>query len=463
MKNKIDLTTGDVGRQILALTFPMIFGIFAIVIFNFTDSFFVARLGTRELAALSFTFPVVMIVGGVAMGLGTATASVVSRAIGEGDYRQVKKLTTHALVISFLVVLLFVGIGISTIEPLFTFLGAGGDILGLIQKYMYIWYVGMIFLVVPMVGNNALRAAGDMLYPSFIMITAAVINICLDPILIFGWFGLPKLGITGAALATVIARAISLILSLGALHFRRNMLEFSYPGFKSIAGSAKKIFYIAVPSALTNMAIPFSAAIITRLVAKFGLVAVAAMGTASRAGAFSLMLIIALSTAFIPFVGQNWGAKNFQRVFTAIKYSNRFCLWWGIITMIFFAVSGMQLAVLFNRDSKFITYFLAYLWIVPLGYGFRGCCLLTIALFNAVNKPLLSSALSMFWIFGLYIPLAYAGGRIYGLKGIYAGMSTASIIASTSALYLSRKFLSKFTDLETTPLISSLPESTISI
>jgi Na+-driven multidrug efflux pump len=159
----------------------MVWGILSILAFSLADTYFVAQLGTQELAAISFTFPIVNVLSNVAMGLGIGASSMISRAIGEGDRQKVQRLTTDSLLLSLLVVVVLVGIGLATIQPVFTALGAGPDILPLIQDYMSIWYLGMAFIVVPMVGNSAIRASGNTLVPGMSMMFAAGANIVLDP------------------------------------------------------------------------------------------------------------------------------------------------------------------------------------------------------------------------------------------------------------------------------------------
>jgi len=434
MGQKANLTMGPVFGHLVSLTFPMIFGIFAIVAFNFADTYFVAQLGTKELAAMSFTFPVVMSIAGIALGLGTAAGSVISRAIGEGDYKKVKRLATDSLRLSFLIVVLFVIGGLISIKPVFTLLGASPEILVLIKEYMTIWYIGMAFVVVPMVGNNAIRASGNVIYPCLIMVGSASINVILDPLLIFGLYGFPKLGLSGAALATVIARAISLIFSLAVLHFKEKMLDFSFAGLKYFFDSCKKILYIGIPSATTNIIVPLSVGIVTRLVAQFGTVAVAAIGAGTRIGAVALIVIMALSTALIPFIGQNWGAKNLKRVHLSIVHSNRFALLWGILMAIALFLLANPLANLFSRDPLVIHSIINYLWLVPFGYGLRSICMLAIAVFNAINRPLIATSLSLVWMFCLYIPFAYIGSYWGGVNGIFLGIGLSSILAGIIAL-----------------------------
>lgn len=412
----------------------MVVGLFAIVAFNLVDTFFVAQLGTRHLAAMSFTFPVVMLVVSVALGLGTGAAVVIAGAIGEGDAHRVRRLTTHALVLSVLIVALLVTVGLFTIDPLFTLMGATPDILPLVREYMTIWYLGMIFVVVPMVGNNAIRATGDMKYPSAIMVTAGVVNAVLDPFLIFGWAGLPRMGLAGAALATVFARALTFIASLAILHFREKMLDFSLWRLRSILDSSRRILYIALPTAATRVLTPLAMGVITRIAAGFGPVAVAAVGAGTRVQAFALIVIGSLSAVLVPFIGQNWGAGKFERVRLARTYANRFSLGWGVFCVAALLLSAGAIARIFSDEPDVIGNITLYLWIVPLGYGLQGVCLLTGAALNAINRPLSGALLNLVRMFALHVPLAYIGSRFFGLTGLFGGMALASVIAGAAAV-----------------------------
>jgi len=412
----------------------MVMGLFAIVAFNLADTYFVAQLGTSELAAMSFTFPVVMFVQSVALGLGIGTASVISRAIGKGDHRTVQRLTTHCLLLALSLVFVLVAAGLLTIKPVFTLLGATPDILPLIRQYMTVWYVGMVFVTVPMVGNNAIRAAGDTLYPGLIMMAAAGINVILDPLLIFGLAGFPRLELAGAALATVIGRAITLVLSLSILHFREQMLEFSLPRLRTLWDSWKRILYIGIPAAATTIMIPLSMAVIVRMVAQFGTAAVAAVGAGTRVEAFAMLVVRAFGAALIPFIGQNWGAQRYERVHQAQKLGNRFSFCWGVLCVVVFLIAAAPAARLFSKEQDVMDGIISFLWIVPLGYGLQGICLLTSASFNAMNKPLNAAALGLIRVFALYIPLAYFSAQLFGLKGLFGGIASANIIAGIIAL-----------------------------
>jgi putative MATE family efflux protein len=435
VKGKARLTEGPVGRGLFFLSLPMVVGFFAIMAFNLADTFFVAQLGTSELAAMGFIFPVVVLIISFVLGLGMGVASVISRAIGEGDHQKVRRYTTDSLILAILVVILFVFVGLITINPLFTLLGATAEILPLIRQYMTIWYLGMMFVVFPLIGNNAIRATGDTKYPSLIMIISASVNVVLDPFLIFGWAGFPRLELAGAALATVIARSISMTCALLILHFRERMLDFSWPRLVNVWDSWKKILYIGIPSAATNILRPISMAVIVRMVAGFGPPAVAAIGAGQRVEAFALLVVIALAASLIPFIGQNWGARKFERVRSAQNYSYLFSFFWGIFCLGVFLITAAPIARLFSKEEQVITGIVAYLCIVSVGYGMQGISVLVAGVLNAINRPLDSAFVNFFRMFVLYIPLAYFGSVLFGLGGIFTGIVLANVIAGIVSLY----------------------------
>jgi len=436
MPREATLTNGPVGRTLISMTGPMVAGLFAITTFNLADTYFVARLGTKELAAMSFTFPVVMFVAAIALGLGMGTASVVSQAIGEGDGRKVQRLTTDSLILCVLIVAAFSTAGIATIEPLFTLLGATSEILPLIKTYMTVWYVGMVFVVVPMVGNNAIRATGDTKYPSLVMMLGAAMNIILDPFLIFGWGFFPRLELSGAALATVISRAVTLTAATLILHFRDRMLHFAVPRLREVWSSWKRILHIGLPSAATNVLVPVSAGVITRMVAGFGEEAVAAAGAGSRIGGFALLLLMALCSVMVPFVGQNWGARRLDRILAARRCSFQFSIVWGVLCVVVLGLAAKTLAGLFSEDTQVTRNIALYLWIVPVGYGLQGVFRLTTMIFNGISLPLHSVGLNLGRMLVLYIPLAYLGGRLFGFEGILGGITLANVSAGVISLIL---------------------------
>jgi putative MATE family efflux protein len=426
---------------LIRLAAPMVLGISAIVLFNVVDTFFVGQIGALELAAMSFTFPVVLVVMSVSMGLSVATTSVVSRTIGSGDTAGVIRLTTHALILANGVVILFCVLGILTIDPLFRALGATEDILPLINQYMIPWYLGVGFLVIPMVGNGTIRATGDTKTPSFIMIFAGVVNVILDPILIFGWGPIPRMELQGAAIATVISRSLTFLAALWILHKRERLIEWSLPKMNQMWDSWKQVLYIGAPAAGARMLIPLSTGVLTRMVAGYGPQAVAAYGVGQRLESLVLIGVGAFGAAMTPFIGQNFGAGQYDRVRLAFGFGVKIALVLGIVMMVVLALAARPLAALFNDDPVVIASAVQFLWIVPISYGLYGIASLAIETFNALNRPLHAVVLISIRLFVLAIPLALMGSLWFDIPGIFGGISAANILIGVVAFVFTKRTL----------------------
>jgi len=416
-KGKPALTHGPVGPTLVKLTIPMVFGTISIVAFNLVDTFFVGKLGIKELAALSFTLPVVMLINSVALGFGVGTSAVISRAIGEGDRKKVQRLATDSLLLAVLLVAIFVTTGFLMMDGIFRTLGATPEIVVLIKQYMRIWFWGVMFVVIPMVGNNIIRAKGDTLTPALIMCTSMLLNIILDPLLIFGIGPFPRLEIAGAALATVFARATSMAVALCILYFRDRMITFEVPSFRRIIESWKRILHIALPTAGTRLVVPLATGVVTSLISTYGAAAVAAFGVACRIEFFAMTVIVALSTVIGPFVGQNMGAGKHDRAKRGISLSNRFAVLWGAGMLLALALFARPIASIFNKSPEVISGIVTYLRIVPIGFGLQGVFVVSTTTLNVLRKPLHSAGLCLTQMFVLYIPLAYLGSsQIYAVR-----------------------------------------------
>lgn len=431
------------NRHLMDLAIPMGFGILFINAFNLADTFFVSRLGILPLAAMSFTFPVVNFFVFTTVGLGAGATSVIARAIGEGDHDRVQNLTTSCMLLALLIVIIFISIGLLTLDPLFRALGATGNILEQTKSYMRIWYFGMLFLVVPMVGNAAIRATGDTRFPAAIMGVAALTNIILDPLLIFGLWGFPRLELQGAAIATVVSRAITFIAALAVLIFREKLIRFSGLTPSIILRCWKDILHVGAPAALNNMVVPSSIAIVTRIVAGYGASAVAAFGLVSRIESFAIIPIMAVASSAGPLLGQNWGARHFDRVKQGLKSSYLFAVGWGVFIGLILIFPARQWMELFVSDTEVISNGVMYLTLVPFVYWSQGLIYVTNASFVARGLAINATAITVLWLVVLFIPMAVAGSYFFGLPGVFVGAALSSLVAGSGSLYWNHRQLNK--------------------
>ncbi len=431
---KARLTEGSVEGQLAKMALPMIGGIFAMIAFNLADTWFVSRLGTIPLAAMAFTFPVVMIFMSLSIGLGAGTSSVLARALGRADDREIRRLATDGMILATLLVIALAALGLATIDPFFSLLGADDETLPLVRQYMVIWYWGVGFLIVPMVGAAAIRATGNTKMPSLIMMASALINVILDPILIFGFMGLPGLELRGAAIATVVSRAFTLVASLWVLHRHEHLLTLEIPTLRELTTSWRRILHVGLPAAATNMVIPATMTVVTPLIASFGADAVAAFGAASRIEALSLIFFFALSAVIGPFVGQNFGARRYDRIRRALRSVYLFCLGFGLFLVVGFVLFGRPLAGLFSGEPRVIEIAAGYLLIMSLGYGMHGVVMSVAASCNSLGRPISALSLSLIRMLALFLPLAWLGSRIWGINGIWIGAATANVTAGAIGL-----------------------------
>ena len=408
---------------------PMVIGLIVIITNSLVDAYFVSQLGSAPLAAVSYAFPVSFIVGAIAMGLGTGTSSLASRLFGAGNQEKVRQIATHSMLLGLIAGLCVVIFGLLTLEEVFSLLGADEQTMPFVKDYMEIYYWGGIFLVIPMIGNAVLRAGGDAKTPSVLMASTAVINAVLDPILIFGWFGFPALGIKGAALASVLANVVFLIASLSILIFRENLIQFRKNTVAAILHSWNQILHVGLPAIASNLIAPMSTALVTSLISSFGQSAVAGFGLASRLEAFIIIIFMALGGAIAPFVGQNFGAQKFDRLKQGFVFCVAFSFIYALFCIGFFILSVDTLLGFFTTDPEVIKTAKIQLLYCPWGYGFLGLAIIANGSFNAVGKPMPAMTISIGRTLLVYVPLAYWLASSMGIRGVFIAQVLANLLA----------------------------------
>lgn len=433
--HKANLTEDPIVPTLAKLTWPMIFGMLGSVLFNLADTFFIGKVGVDELAAIGFTFPAIMFVSSIAGGIGIGTASLFSRILVSKEKSAVRRYAMHIFILALIAVIIFVLLGLFTIEPLFGLLGASADLIPLIKEYMVIWYWAIIFVVIPMVGNNMIRATGNTFAPGMIMVFGNVINIILDPLLIFGYGPFPAMGLEGAALATAISMALTCVLSLYILIKQEQLLVLVKPVIREMIHVWKQVLNVGLPAAMAILITPLSIGFITRILAGFGADAVAAFGVVSRLETFAFTLIYALGSVLTVFAGQNWSAEKPDRLRKGLHISAIFSLALGCFFFLLSQLLAPQIAAIFSDNGRVISITADYLVIVSFSYGFQGILMLCTNTLDGINKPLISFSLTMLRMLMLYVPLAWITSSYFGLEGIFWSAFSANLIAGATAWF----------------------------
>jgi putative MATE family efflux protein len=434
------LTQGPIGRILLRLTGPMVWGMLAMISLNLVDTFFIAQLGKEELAAMSFSLPIVMVLMSFALGISVGAGSLISRAIGSADTDRVKKLSTSSLILTFSVMSVLAAIGIVTVDLLFGLFNAPPTVLPYIHEYMVIWYFGLPAMGLAMIGNTVITSSGDVRLPAIIMFFVALLNLVLDPIFIFGYLGFPKLQISGAALATTVSYIAAFLISFWGVMIKKKMLDW-HIRLKEMLVSWKEILDLALPACASQLIVPVTSAITVWMLSHYGPGVVAGYGIVSRLEAFALIVVFGLSSSLAPFVGQNWGARDYDRVNRAVILGHKFALVWGAAVAIFLALGSTFIPHMFIDDPAVIATVSLYLLSVPFSYGAAGSLFVTNSFLNAVGKSKSVVAITLIRYFVLYLPLALSAMKYYGPQGIFFVIAFVNLVMGIGAYFWGRNLV----------------------
>lgn len=419
-----------VGPILTRMTAPLVIAIVMMILFNAVDTYFVSRLGTVELAAISFTFPVTFTILNFSLGLSIATSVTLAKAIGGGEKGRAIRITTDSIFLTVVLVILISLAGYFTVDPLFRLLGATDQTLVFIHDYMDIWYLFVGLMIVPNIGNSAIRATGDTRFPSMMMVFSGLLNVVLDPVLIFGLGPVPAMGVRGAAIATVLAWSVGFCAALWILRVRDRLLTFSIPDFSATAKYWVVLIKMGLPISIANMLTPVSAGIMTALIAPYGAHAVAGFGAGSRMEALFLAVCFALTAALSPYMAQNLGARKFDRARTALSLAVRFALMLQLALYPLIFVLAPHLAEIFSSDKLVIDVCVLFLRIMPLGTCFYGALIVFNTAFNAAHQTHKTMIVSLARVFICYTPMAWFGAWLYHVPGLFMGAVLGNCIAA---------------------------------
>tara|TARA_Y100000768_G_scaffold389022_1_gene390501 strand:- start:15634 stop:16896 length:1263 start_codon:yes stop_codon:yes gene_type:complete len=415
----------------------MIVGITANMSFNLVDTYFIGKLGADQLTAISFSFPVVLTILNLSIGIAIGTNSVLSRMLGENKDDDVHALSSYIVILGSFLALAIAGLGILTIEPLFTLIGAQKVHLPYIEDYMIYAYIAMAFRMISISVSGTYRAHGITLIPSIAILITATFNLILDPLLIFGYGILPELGIKGAGIATMLANFLAMCFELG-------LAKYKYHFFGSLKGEVFKrkwseLLNIVLPASTANALNPIALNVINYFVSLQSADKVAGVGVATKIQFFSMIPILALSAAIGPVVGQNFGAQKNERVSETLKYIFMFSLSWGLLQFVVLFLGADFFASFFTDDQNIISHSTEYLnYIAPSLFGYNLVILICSGL-NALNYPRSSFVLIFLRSLGLFILLYYIF-RVLGLdEHVLSAIACANVLTGIFSIFFAKQ------------------------
>lgn len=421
-----------VKHTLLAMAAPAAVGMLMTFLFQLVDTYFVGQLGTAELAAISFAYPIYFFIVSFFMGASAGVSAVVGKALGEAQFIKAKTVTSISILLFMLLTTLLGGMGFYSVPTVFSLLGASENQLILIGQYIQPLYLGMFMLVGTLIANAALMAKGIMVKSTVIMGISGLVNLVLDYVLIFGMGPIPAMELKGAAIATVIAWGVSFVLML-LMAYRHNLIMFwPFKTVNKIRTYMSEVKAIAIPAIAAQVLNPIAIAVITRVVSQYGDDAIAAYGIATRIESLGLTGILALSVIMTPMVAQNYGAKKFQRLDQVIAYTGRMSVYWGLMFYILMLIFSESIISLFTTQESIISISQMYFYIVGFTLPGFGLLLISTSFFNGVQDGQSSLKLTLIKSLGLTIPLTTIAAY-FNLMSVWVAIALANVLAAIYA------------------------------
>lgn len=427
----MDLTKGNVVGNIWALALPMILGNILQTAFNLVDMFWVGRLGPEAIASVAMSGVVLLVIMTLVIGIAAGTLAMVARCSGAKDQAGAENVAMQSLIVGGVLSIILAVVGLILARPILQVLGAKGRVLGLGTNYLKIILAGGLVMVYLFLANSILRAAADAFTPMLIMLGATILNIILDPLMIFG-IGFPRMGVSGAALATVISRGLASLAGLYILFRGHSRIRLHLRKLRLDLKVAVKIIKVGFPNSIQMALRSIVGLVLMAIVARYGSYAIAAYGIGLRIFSVVLMLGFALANSAATLVGQNLGAKRLMRAEQSAWSCARFNgLLMGLSSALFFIFSAKLISI-FSNNPCIIKLGSEYLKVTSFSYVFVAIGMVLGYSLIGAGDTVTPLFISVFTLLGIQIPLAIVLPTHFhiGISGVWWAILTSSVLHS---------------------------------
>lgn len=424
---------------LIKLSIPSMLSMTIQALYNVVDSIYVGRLSTDALSALSLTFPLEMILISIAVGTGVGASSLISRRLGQGENRKASNAAEHVLLLSLIYGLIIGLVGLFFSRDLISLFSDNELLIQYGTEYIQVIFMGSVFLFVPMLANDILRGEGNTFVPMISMLIGSIINIILDPFLIFGIGPFPMLGVAGAAYATVFSRMISGIYIVYKVLNNDKDIKINLKRFKFNFAIIRDIYTVGLPAMIMQLLGSVMLGGLNIIVGSHNDYALAVVGIYFKLQSFVFMPIFGLNQGYMPIIGYNYGHNNPKRMKETMKY--------GLITgfvittlgFILFQTMPELLIRLFNNDPELISIGVTALKTISLAFPIIGISIVSSTTFQAVGKGIISMIISFLRQIIVLLPVAYLLGRFGELRHVWYAFPISEAISFIFLIILGRK------------------------
>ena len=428
-----------IPKLLITMSLPMILSMLVQALYNVVDSIFVAKLNEAALTAVSLAFPVQNLMIAIAVGTGVGINALLSRYLGEHRFDSANDVARNGIFISIITGLIFTIVGVSGAGVFFRAQTSDPDIISYGTQYMQIVTFFAIAIFMQITGERLMQSTGKTFYNMITQGLGAIINIILDPILIFGLFGLPRLEVAGAAIATIIGQIVAVSLSLYLNCKKNTEININMRHFRPCGKTIKAIYEIGVPSIIMQSIGSFMTFGMNNILLMFSSTAAAVFGVYFKLQSFVFMPIFGLNNGLIPIIAYNYGAKEPKRITHVIRLSIYIATGIMLVGFVLFQTIPATFMAMFDASDHMMEIGVPALRIISLSFLFAGysiiCSSVYQALGNGVYSLIVSAARQLFII----LPAAYIFGKLFGLRMVWWAFPLAEIISVILCTILLRK------------------------
>ena len=417
------------NKLLLSMSLPMMASMLVQALYNIVDSIFVARISENALTAVSLAFPLQTLMIALGGGMGVGVNALLSKALGEKDYKLVNKVANNGVFLSVVNALIFVLVGVFAVKPFYLSQTIDTEIVAYGVEYLSIVCCCSIGIYTQFIFEKLLQSTGNTFYTMITQATGAIINLILDPILIFGLFGLPELGVAGAAIATVAGQIVAGILAIVINEKKNHEVNVSLKGFKPCGNTIKRIYIVGVPSIIMQSIGSIMVYGMNKILIAFSSTAAAVFGIYFKLQSFIFMPIFGLNNGMVPIIAYNYGARHRKRMTKTIKLSVAYAVTIMAIGTLVFQLIPDKLFMLFDASEHMLSMGVPALRIISLHFIIAGFCIVAGSVFQALGNAVYSMINSICRQLVVLLPAAYILARIGGVNYVWWSFPIAELMS----------------------------------
>jgi len=443
---------------IVKMSLPAMFSMFIQALYNIVDSIYVSRLGETSLSAITLIFPIQLLSIAISVGTSVGISSLIARRLGENRQKDADLTASHGVFLAVCSWVAFAVFGLFFSKPFVSAFSEDPAIIIPAASYCLIVCMGSLFVFVAINAEKIMQGTGNMLLPMACALSGAVTNIILDPILIFGYFGVPAMGVTGAAIATIIGQFVAMVLAVTFLLTKNFPVKIQIVGFSPDKDIVKNIYAVGFPSIIMQSVASILTLGLNALLIQFSATAVAVLGVYYKVQTFVFLPVFGMVQGLMPVLGYNYGAKNKSRLVNTFYIGMFAAMVIMLLGTLSFHIFSQQIMSLFKAEGELLRMGIDALKTISLCFPFAAIGILISIFFQATGHGFYALVSSILRQLILLLPLAYFFAYQFGLDYVWWSYLVSDIIATiVSILLLKRVWVNEIKDMKTPINKSTFP------